>query len=74
MANELDAKHHAFTNWARAQGVTINGVTPAQLPGKGFGIVATRNLKVSNAYAHMLDIAKASDLGLSKYVELTRRL
>lgn len=45
----LDPKHEAFTTWAKERGVTINGVAPAKLPGKGFGIVATRQLKVSQS-------------------------
>jgi len=46
MGEELDAKHAAFTEWAEEQGVAINGVKPAVLPGKGIGIVATQALKV----------------------------
>jgi hypothetical protein len=42
----LDPKHEVFTTWAKQQGVIINGVAPAALAGKGFGIVATRKLKV----------------------------
>lgn len=60
MAKEHDAKHDAFTNWAEAKGVTINSVAPAHVPGKGFGIVATRNLKVSTAHAAMFDNVMAS--------------
>jgi hypothetical protein len=45
----LDPKHEAFTKWAKEQGVVINGVAAAKLPGKGFGIVATRKLKVSSS-------------------------
>ena len=48
MAEILDPKHEAFTIWAKEQGVKVNGVAPAKLTGKGFGIVATRRLKVRN--------------------------
>ncbi|KID89344.1 SET domain protein [Metarhizium guizhouense ARSEF 977] len=32
-------------NWAETKGVTINGIGPKPLPGRGIGIVATRALK-----------------------------
>ncbi|KAL1959596.1 hypothetical protein VTO42DRAFT_1631 [Malbranchea cinnamomea] len=38
-------EHHAFTEWARAQGVEINGVTPTRCQGEGIGITATRDIK-----------------------------
>ncbi|KAK7537217.1 uncharacterized protein J3D65DRAFT_553925 [Phyllosticta citribraziliensis] len=38
-------EHDAFIAWAQARGVTINGVAPARLPGRGLGVVATREVK-----------------------------
>ena len=38
-------KHRIFTNWAKERGVQINGVKPARIPGRGLGLVATRNLR-----------------------------
>jgi hypothetical protein len=43
----MHQKHEAFTGWAEEQGVVINGVAPAEVDGKGVGIVATKRLKVS---------------------------
>ncbi|KAJ5613545.1 hypothetical protein N7528_007199 [Penicillium herquei] len=37
--------HDAFTNWALAQGVIANGVTPARFPGRGLGMIATRKIQ-----------------------------
>jgi hypothetical protein len=33
-------------DWAQTKGVTLNGIGPKLLPGRGIGIVATRDLKV----------------------------
>lgn len=38
--------HEAFTEWALAQGVIANSVTPARFPGRGLGMIATRKIKV----------------------------
>jgi hypothetical protein len=42
----LEAKHAEFRHWAEEQGVKIDGVAPAHIPGKGIGMVATKKLKV----------------------------
>jgi len=39
--------HTKFRTWAEEQGVKIHGVSPAHLPGKGTGMIATRPLKVN---------------------------
>ena len=52
----LDPKHEVFTVWAKEQGVVIDGVAPAKLTGKGFGIVATRRLKVCEPPMYMQTI------------------
>ena len=33
-------------DWATARGVVLDGIGPKPLPGRGIGIVATRELKV----------------------------
>jgi hypothetical protein len=38
-------KYGAFTGWAKEQGIVINGVASAEIPGKGVGIIAARKLK-----------------------------
>lgn len=35
--------------WALAQGVALNGITPQRLPGRGYGLVATRHLEAGSA-------------------------
>lgn len=37
-------KHEAFTQWAQDRGVDINGITAAQIPGRGMGLVTTRRI------------------------------
>lgn len=39
------AKHDAFKNWAVAQGIQINGVEAANLPGRGVGLLVTEKIK-----------------------------
>lgn len=44
--------HHArFVDWAKEQGVFIDGVWPTKITGRGIGIIARRNLKVSYLFA-----------------------
>ena len=38
--------HEAFTVWAMENGVEAFGVTPARFPGRGLGMMATREIKV----------------------------
>jgi len=42
----LDPKHSNFIKWAEEQGIEVNGIEPANLEGRGTGIVASRALKV----------------------------
>jgi hypothetical protein len=37
--------HELFTDWAKSQGIAVNGVSPARFPGRGLGMIATRNIK-----------------------------
>lgn len=39
-------EHEEFAEWAKAQGVTIDGVAPARFEGRGLGLAATRDIKV----------------------------
>lgn len=36
----------AFLPWTEAKGVKLKGVEPQVLPGRGIGVVATRNIRV----------------------------
>ncbi|RAH49862.1 ribosomal N-lysine methyltransferase, partial [Aspergillus brunneoviolaceus CBS 621.78] len=38
-------EHVAFMRWAKSQGVTINGITPARFPGRRLGMKATRTIE-----------------------------
>jgi hypothetical protein len=38
----------AFLPWAEGKGVKLKGIEPRILPGRGIGIVATRDIRVSN--------------------------
>lgn len=40
------AQHEAFTEWVKAEGVRISGVTPAKISGRGLGIVTERRIEV----------------------------
>lgn len=39
-------KHAIFTQWVSERGVSIHGVQPAQVPGRGLGIIALNSIKV----------------------------
>ncbi|KAE8154653.1 SET domain-containing protein [Aspergillus avenaceus] len=39
------AEHDAFTEWAVANGIEINGVAPARFPGRRLGMIATRPIE-----------------------------
>jgi len=49
MAAALDPgeKHTRFVDWACKNGVEINGIAPAKFVGRGMGIVAAKDIKVS---------------------------
>lgn len=38
-----------FAAWAANKGVVLSGVEPKQIPGRGIGLVTTRQIKVSSA-------------------------
>lgn len=38
--------HILFMEWAISQGIVVNGVAPARFPGRGLGMISTRNIKV----------------------------
>ncbi|KXT04762.1 hypothetical protein AC578_9747 [Pseudocercospora eumusae] len=38
-------KHEVFTQWAKDHGVQIGSVKPAQIPGRGVGLVTTASIK-----------------------------
>jgi hypothetical protein len=41
-------EHSEFVEWATANGVDINGIAPARFSGRGMGIVAAKDIKVSS--------------------------
>lgn len=49
MAAALDpgTNHTDFISWAKTNGVEINGIAPARFVGRGMGIVAAQDIKVS---------------------------
>jgi hypothetical protein len=49
MATVLSAgeEYDRFIEWAQNQGISIHGVAPAKFSGRGLGIVAAQDLKVS---------------------------
>lgn len=46
MALDPGEEHTRFVEWARNNGVEIDGVAPARFVGRGMGIVAAEDLKV----------------------------
>ena len=60
-------KHTRFTDWAVKNGVEINGIAPAKFVGRGMGIVAARDLKVSLIGSFSCLIFKSTlDVSISK--------
>lgn len=47
-------QHTAFMQWAIAQGVQVNGVEPARIPGRGLGMIAIRDIQVRNLAIHII--------------------
>jgi hypothetical protein len=49
MTTALDPgeNHTEFVSWAQSNGVEINGIAPARFSGRGMGIVAAKDIKVS---------------------------
>lgn len=39
----------AFLPWVEGKGVKLKGIEPRILPGRGIGVVATRDIRVSNS-------------------------
>ncbi|KAI2634881.1 SET domain-containing protein [Hypomontagnella submonticulosa] len=37
--------HEELLDWATSQGVKLNGIAPKRIPGRGIGLVATRNIR-----------------------------
>ena len=40
-------EHTQFMDWAQSNGIDINGIAPARFKGRGMGIVASKDIKVS---------------------------
>lgn len=47
-------QHTAFMQWAIAQGVKVNGVEPARIPGRGLGMIAIRDVQVRILALHII--------------------
>ena len=45
-----------FAAWAASKGVELSGIEPRQMPGRGIGLVTTRDIKVS--FTHMVRPSK----------------
>lgn len=43
-------QHTQFVDWATSNGVEIDGIAPARFSGRGMGIVAAKDIKVSPAH------------------------
>lgn len=43
---ETADRHKRFVAWAKRKGVVVNGIEPAQIPGQGVGVIASRDIKV----------------------------
>lgn len=43
-------QHERFIQWAREQNIRINGVGPAQVSGRGLGIIAQRRIEVDEIF------------------------
>jgi hypothetical protein len=58
--NFIMEPHEALLEWAEPLGVTLNGIIPKRLPGRGVGVVATRDIKVTIAYPRPCILSPAS--------------
>lgn len=64
-------EHELFAEWAFAQGVIANGVTPARFPGRGLGMIATREIKVGDSERFKVPVRYLQTLTV--FMELERR-
>jgi hypothetical protein len=46
MALDPGEEHTIFVDWAKENGIMVNGIAPARFVGRGMGIVAAQDLKV----------------------------
>ncbi|KAF1947162.1 SET domain-containing protein [Clathrospora elynae] len=46
-------QHTRFIDWAKSNGVDINGIAPARFSGRGIGIVAARDIKKGDRLVHV---------------------
>ncbi|KAL4973759.1 hypothetical protein BDW66DRAFT_99119 [Aspergillus desertorum] len=69
-----EEKHEQFTQWAVSQGIIVNGVGPANFPGRGLGIIAIRNIHENEAILRvprkmMLTVESIPSSFVSKFEE-----
>lgn len=64
MASAFDPgeEHTRFVEWAEKHGVDINGVAPAKFAGRGMGIVAAKDVKVSRRVRECVTVVFARKL------------
>ncbi|KAF4548599.1 SET domain-containing protein 3 [Elsinoe fawcettii] len=53
VTSAIDPKHSAFSSWATQRGITINGVEPASIPGRGIGLVTNKKIKEGDVLVHV---------------------
>ncbi|OAG25717.1 SET domain-containing protein [Alternaria alternata] len=46
-------QHTQFVDWAKSNGVEINGIAPARFSGRGMGIVAAKDIKKGDKLVHV---------------------
>jgi hypothetical protein len=64
MAAALDPgeEHTKFVSWAEDNGVDINGIAPARFVGRGMGIVAAKDIKVSTQPIEFVQTKRSNSL------------
>jgi hypothetical protein len=67
----------SFTNWALAQGVTLNGIAALRRPGTGVGFIAERTIEVCAvicfflSYIVLCNVAFIRVRHLNQYASMT---
>ncbi|KAI9904299.1 hypothetical protein N3K66_000828 [Trichothecium roseum] len=51
--DEATGRIEALLSWAEPRGIKLNGIAPKPLPGRGIGIIATRDIKVGEEVLHV---------------------
>lgn len=51
-------RHQDFTDWARTQGVEINGVAASWCSTEGIGVMASRNIEVLTVSCPVIQLSR----------------